>query len=389
MVFAGSTLDTETTYFTSLDDTSLVLSPTRQPTTSMETGLSATSLETDAGGRGEAVMLLRGEVKKMPTQQLSNVLEESDKKISELTEQVVSIKEEKKTHASDASRVKELETLLSKKIEEVQSQMKETAALRAALMSRDDAPVYSMKQQPHGLAVIFVNGKFDKNVEMPNLTLNSRSGARKDEELFVSTFHYLGYITNVYRNLSSIEMLAVMEELSKFDHSNYDSLVVCVSSHGNQRAIFGSDSVEVNRDEFCNSVRRCESLKGKPKLFFFQACRLPHVTADSPDDGYMGEIPPTAMPLHPDADMLIANASSASNAAYISGVEGSWFANSLNKKLTNSTLISSRTLLQLLQEVNQEVCERIGVTPDDGREVNQCVEVTTRLRKGVRFSEKN
>lgn len=334
-------------------------------------------------------MLLRGEVKKMPTQQLSNVLEKSDKKISELNEQVVSIKEEKKIHASDASRVKELETLLSKKIEEVQSQMKETAALRAALMSRDDAPVYSMKQQPHGLAVIFVNSKFDKNVELPNLTLNSRSGAKKDEELFVSTFHYLSYQTEVYRNLSSTNMLAVMEKLSNLDHSNYDSLVVCVSSHGNQRAIFGSDSVEVNRDEFCNSVRRCESLKGKPKLFFLQACRLPLVTADSPDDGYMGEIPPTATPLHPDADMLIANASSASNAAYISGVEGSWFANSLNEKLTNSTLISNRTLLQLLQEVNQQVCERVGITQDDGKEVNQCVEVTTRLRKGVRFSEKN
>ena len=425
-----------TTYYTSLTSTS-GSSPTHSSssismaasTMAMETGAPISTMEMDIGGIGNAVMLLptnppssgngvvsssraprspqvatptvissigKGEAglivgenvkKEMTTQQLSIAVDDKDRKITELEEQLARIRKDK-SHAGDAERIKELEDLLRKKVDEITTQMEETAKLREALTSRADAPVYKMTSKPHGLAVIFVNAKFDANPQAPNLFLNDRAGAQMDEQHFTSIFKFLGYTIVVYRNQKSAEMHAKMEELSKLDHSKYDSLVICVSSHGNQRAIYGSDSVEVKRDEFCDSIKSCPSLKGKPKLFFIQACRLPVVDADSNRDGKEGEATPMTTPLHPDADMLIANAATPDNAAYISSFHGSWFVASLQRKLTDAELIHSRTLSQLLVEVNGEVCQQQGRTRNEDETVNQCVEVITRLRKGVTFFQK-
>ena len=345
-------------------------------------------MEVDIGGRGGAVLFIGGKVnKEATTEQLSIAVEERGEKLTKLQKRVEDIKEEK-SHTGDAEKIKQLEGLLSQKVREVETQREETRKLHEALECRADAPVYEMTRKPHGLAVIFVNSKFDQNPQAPKMYLNERAGAVKDEEHFVSMFKFLGYSTFVHRNQSSAEMCAKMEELNQMDHSNYDSLVVCISSHGNQRGVYGSDSVEVNRDEFCNSIKSCPSLKGKPKLFFIQACRLPVVDADSNKNGEEGEATPMTTPIHPDADMLIANASTPDNAAYITSYHGSWFAASLKRKLTNPALVYSRTLSQLLQEVNREVCKQIGQTKNEDETVNQCVEVTTRLRKGVTFFQK-
>lgn len=379
-------METESSYTSLTSSGSLITSPTHSSSSSSMVTTPASTMEVDMGGRGNAVLFIGGKVNREVTrEQLSIAVEERGEKLTQLQKKVEDI-EEQKSHTGDAEKIKELEALLAQKVKEVETQMAEVKVLRKALMCQDGAPpVYAMTSKPHGVAVIFVNSKFDPNPHAPKLVLKQRPGAKKDEEHFELTFKFLGYTTMVYRNLSSTEMYAKMEELNALDHSKYDSLVICVSSHGNQRAIYGSDSVEVKRDEFCNLIKSCPSLKGKPKLFFIQACRLPIVDADSNKDGLEGEATPITTPLHPDADMLIANAATPDNAAYISLMQGSWFVTALKRKLTDPALIYSRSLSQLLQEVNREVCKQLGIMKDEEETVTQCVEVTTRLRNGVTF----
>ncbi len=394
MSYLAESMETETSnstaYYTSISSTgSLVTSPTHSSSSSSMVTTPASTMEMDIGGRGNAVLFIGGKVnKEVTTEQLSIAVEERGEKLTKLQRKVEDIEEEK-SHTGDTEKIKELESLLRQKVREVETQREETRKLREALEGRADAPVYKMTCKPHGLAVIFVNSKFDRNPRAPKVCLNERAGAKKDEEHFESMFKFLGYTTSVHRNQSSAEMYAKMDELSQLDHSKYDSLVVCISSHGNQRAIYGSDTVEVKRDEFCNSIKSCPSLEGKPKLFFIQACRLPVVDADSNKDGVEGEATPTA-PVHPDADMLIANASTPDNAAYLSTYQGSWFAATLKRKLTDPKLIYARTLGQLLEEVNGEVCQQMGRIRNEESDgtVNQCVDVMTRLRKGVTFFQK-
>ena len=54
-----------------------------------------------------------------------------------------------------------------------------------------------------------------------------------------------------------------------------DALIVCIMSHGKEKAVFGTDDnlVEINRIVEIFDANHCEKLKGKPKIYFIQACR--------------------------------------------------------------------------------------------------------------------
>ncbi len=66
-----------------------------------------------------------------------------------------------------------------------------------------------------------------------------------------------------------------MKEMKKRDHSNYDSFTCCLMSHGSEGIIQGTDGKNVKINEIATHLngKQCESLAGKPKMFFIQACR--------------------------------------------------------------------------------------------------------------------
>lgn len=233
-----------------------------------------------------------------------------------------------------------------------------------------------MIRDPHGLALVIVNGSFDHDISVPHGTsLKPRRGAVKDRDCFIRTFEFLHYTVNVYSDMTAGEMKSLMMKVGSSDHSEYDSFVCCVSSHGNRVGIYGSDCALLWRNSFIDPIKACASLKSKPKLFFFQACRIPQVLADSPEHS-LSE--PSAT-FHHDSDILIANASTEGNPAYTSPETGSWFAKAIERKLTDPQLVYERTVQQLLEEVTDLVSKAEGQLPS-GERVNQCVEVTTRMR---------
>ena len=270
---------------------------------------------------------------------------------------------------------------LEMKTGEVKSLHDSLMKLQELLWKNDNVPLYAMTQNPHGFAVIIVNGTFHST--SGNQALKQRKGAGRDIDCFERTFSFLHYAIRVYSDLSAADMQSLMQQMGSSEHSSFDSFVCCVSSHGNQDGIYGSDGIVVARNAFIDPIKSCSSLAGKPKMFFFQACRVPPVSADSPGtEMYKPYIPTTT--LHCDADILIANASTEGSPAYTSPETGSWFANGLLLKLTDPQLVYVRTLQQSLEEVTDFVSQAEGQLPT-GERVNQCVEVTTRMRKGVKF----
>ncbi|KAL5018849.1 hypothetical protein ScPMuIL_004571 [Solemya velum] len=102
------------------------------------------------------------------------------------------------------------------------------------------------------------------------------------------TFVNLGFTVESHLDLTTEIMKKVFEKASKCDHSEVDCFVCVISSHGlekegydqterkkshhhyivtNDGEIKTSDVLTYFRDD------QCPSLKGKPKLFFIQACR--------------------------------------------------------------------------------------------------------------------
>ena len=270
-----------------------------------------------------------------------------------------------------------LKMKLEKKISEVKLLNSSITKLQELLWKKDDVPLYEMSQSPHGLAVIFVNGKFDQGTS--HVTLQPRGGASRDAVCFSQTFTFLQYKVQIHSDKTADAMRAVMSQIRCADHSNYDSFVCCVSSHGNQDGVYGSDSLVIHQTSFLDPIKSCISLQGKPKLFFFQACRVPALSANVP----LPDTPSLPSSLHQDADILIANASTNGNPAFTSLETGSWFANAIQHIFTDPQLVYVRTLQQLLEEVTNMVSNAAGQS--NGERVNQCVEVTTRMRKGVKF----
>lgn len=129
---------------------------------------------------------------------------------------------------------------------------------------------YQMRtERPHGICVIINNENFTSYHE-------DREGTDKDEKNLSKTFRYLGYDIEIYRNCNAWEIKAIFEKLqAERNFSNDDSLVCCILSHGQDGKVFGSDGIPVELDDITSlfAADQCPKLKGKPKLFFTQACR--------------------------------------------------------------------------------------------------------------------
>ncbi len=78
--------------------------------------------------------------------------------------------------------------------------------------------------------------------------------------------------------------MQAIEEFSRLrEHSNYHSTIVVVLTHGEHGKLGGTDmdcaqnqlygTVGVHRFVSTLNAENCPQLRGKPKLFFLQACR--------------------------------------------------------------------------------------------------------------------
>ncbi|KAG8179662.1 hypothetical protein JTE90_017801 [Oedothorax gibbosus] len=132
---------------------------------------------------------------------------------------------------------------------------------------------YKMSSKPVGLCLIINNINFSKS--------RTRDESKFDVSALRSLFEFLGFKVTVEQDLTAQEMTNCLEKLSKTPElGRVDSIIVYILTHGdrdkyNVDKLRGIDEEEValtNVYEMFNH-NNCEMLLGKPKLFFFQACR--------------------------------------------------------------------------------------------------------------------
>nr|KAI8765161.1 caspase-7-like [Biomphalaria glabrata] len=150
---------------------------------------------------------------------------------------------------------------------------------------------YTFTHPRRGLAVIINNEKFGyvKN-------LGDRNGSSADAHYLFNMFKLLGFQVLHATNLTAQKMLVLLKTVAKhFDHQNSDCFACSILSHGDQ--IFSKKDVDTcQRKDILYGVdgetlpteliteifddQHCQALIGKPRLFFFQACR-----GDTLDEG--------------------------------------------------------------------------------------------------------
>ena len=127
---------------------------------------------------------------------------------------------------------------------------------------------YKMDKDPHGLALIINNIKFRQHQE--------RKGSDVDGKALAAIFtklHYRLYRDRIHINCSKAEMIELLQSIAQIDHSQYDSFVCCVLSHGKLDSVYSTDELLMSVGEIRKPITDCPTLVGKPKIFFLQACR--------------------------------------------------------------------------------------------------------------------
>ena len=150
------------------------------------------------------------------------------------------------------------------------------------------------EKKPHGLALVIANEKFQG--------LPQRLCANVDTQRLKKSLASLGYRVEVRSNQTAEQMERIFEiiggggggrDKSLQVRKEDDSFICIISSHGdwdeakNTDVIYGSDKGTIDLQETVYEnlgTTKCELLKGKPKMFFVQACRggqFGRIAADS------------------------------------------------------------------------------------------------------------
>uniref|UniRef100_A0A336MAB9 CSON012690 protein n=1 Tax=Culicoides sonorensis TaxID=179676 RepID=A0A336MAB9_CULSO len=101
--------------------------------------------------------------------------------------------------------------------------------------------------------------------------LGMRVGTDADCKLLEKTFKARGYRIDQRDNLTHIQIQKALNDIVEASVI-YDSLIVCILSHGNKGVVFGADYVPVKISTI-QEILSSEKLLNKPKVLIVQACQ--------------------------------------------------------------------------------------------------------------------
>ena len=248
--------------------------------------------------------------------------------------------------------------------------------------------------KPHGLALVIANENFDDG---PHL---QRHCAEIDANNLERVLRDLGYRVKRFPNQTKDEIVGLFESIGQNKgplcvEKDDDSFICAISTHGGWDETNNTDYIRGKdvggKVDLQKAVRdyfgTCEQLKGKPKLFFVQACRgkkpgepnKEYYKADTENE------PPHLLPL--ESDILLSFATAPHREAYRNK-----FGSPYITKLCNTLERCARKmdLMTMVHRVHQQLqaspdCVFSVKTKTSEREVRECPHVMESLRGPVFF----
>ena len=102
-----------------------------------------------------------------------------------------------------------------------------------------------------------------------------RKGTDKDCQSLIETFKAKGFDVKVREDVTTKDLESSIAYLGRNWDTKYNSLVICILSHGSEGHVESVDLnvVRISRLMYCLNSEDCRGLNGKPKLFIIQACQ--------------------------------------------------------------------------------------------------------------------
>ena len=250
-----------------------------------------------------------------------------------------------------------------------------------------DLGYYDMTNKKHGVCLIINNENFEGG-------LDKRDGTERDEYNLIQTWQYLGYHVEVRRDLTFEYIQDIFMDIDAFlytakkkspDLAN-DSFVCCILSHGDKTVIYATDNEPVTIEYMEAGLGASKKLRGRPKMFFIQACQgvksgtIPvdtklNVRTDIQSDG--------GIQTSRRADTYISYATAPGDKAYRNVKRGSWYVRTLCKTLCEKS--KSNPLDQMQMIVNRVVSEEFEHVTNSGAKYKQQPGGHNQLKFNVHF----
>uniref|UniRef100_W8AV04 Caspase-8 n=1 Tax=Ceratitis capitata TaxID=7213 RepID=W8AV04_CERCA len=213
---------------------------------------------------------------------------------------------------------------------------------------------YEVRRERAGILLIINQLEFFRETDpslkqyLPNKPLSPRDGSNMDKERLKEVFTQFGYRPQVFENLTHIEMMHRIRETVKLSFQ-FDSLIVCILSHGIDGSVYGSNSIPVEIVEIEHIITG-DMLLGKPKLLIIQACQK--------DESPINERRKLYMDPHRFGDLVKAMSTVPGYSAMRHTIEGTWFIQELCDAVQRFG--DKRHIGDILIAVNRKVSERRG-----------------------------
>ena len=257
-----------------------------------------------------------------------------------------------------------------------------------------------MTAHPRGITLIINNTSFRSD-----LLCSPRYGSEKDVCQVERLFAALDFTVQKEQNLSKEQLEDILKKVTRADHSAYDCFVLWLMSHGSSGEVVCFDGKMKPIQEIHNMFSECETLSGKPKLFFIQACRgvkedegvndfvendasSPHRANKIIESRKADPVIQLKIPRH--ADLLCAFSTINKYVAYRNETYGSHYVRCFVEAFNKH--VAHEHILDILTVVNHEVSKMETTRPsstneDETRICKQMSEVRHTLRKKVYFSK--
>ncbi|CAO1443319.1 unnamed protein product [Diamesa hyperborea] len=209
---------------------------------------------------------------------------------------------------------------------------------------------YDITHAKRGIALIFNHEKFDGEQD--------RLGTKKDTDDLKAVLEGFEFDVRVSNDLKADEIRNVLLDVSLEDHSNNNCLLVTVMSHGTKDGqISAADEVYFVEELWENFIGdNCESLIGKPKLFFIQACRGimvdPEIVVPKSGDEVDSKSTDPVFVIPKLADLLVMYSTANGHYSFRNSTNGSWFIQALCEELKTNP---NKDLMWILTAVNRRV----------------------------------
>ena len=122
-----------------------------------------------------------------------------------------------------------------------------------------------MSRSPRGIAVIINNKNFKR--------MSKRSGTDTDRDDLYKLFSNLKFDVKVYDDQTKDQIFEIVRNKGKSNHSRYDAFIFAILTHGDEGLVYGIDGGTLSITEITSKFKNNQTLAGKPKIFFFQACQ--------------------------------------------------------------------------------------------------------------------